>query len=117
VCEVQRQRRREFATELQTRLKITRNSETFEANSTVHDVHKRRSRKHCTATNNASSAIMLKHLTRSPQKSANQCSRETEISILSVQRILERDKWEFYISSLSYAMNEDDPDQRIQFCE
>jgi hypothetical protein len=73
VCEVQRQWRRKFATEPPTQLTIARIRDEFEADGTVHDVHKQRSVSPGTATSPASSAMTLEQFTRSPLKSAKQC--------------------------------------------
>jgi hypothetical protein len=95
VCKVQRQRRHEFGTEPPTRLTTACIPDKFEANGTVHDVHKQRSGRPYTATSPASSSTVLEHFTRSPQKSIKQCARETGISRSSVQRILKRAKWKW----------------------
>jgi hypothetical protein len=55
--------RREFATEPLTRLTIARIRDKFEVDRTV---HKQRSRRTCTVTSPAFSAMMLEQFTRSP---------------------------------------------------
>jgi hypothetical protein len=60
----------------------------FEADGAVHDVHKQRSRRPCTATSPASPAMVLEQYTWSPLKSAKQCAHETGISRPCVQHIL-----------------------------
>jgi hypothetical protein len=88
VCEVQGQWWREFATEPPTQqLHI---HDRFEADGTVHDVHKPRSGRPCTAMNPTSSAMVLEQFIWSPQKSTNQCALVTGISRSSVQCILKR---------------------------
>jgi hypothetical protein len=84
VCAVQRQRWCEFWTEPLTWLTIARIRLRFEADGTVHDVHKQISGKPCTATSPAFSAMVLEQFTGSPQKSAEQYARETGISRSSV---------------------------------
>ena len=71
VVEVQRQWRREYATEPPTRLTISRIHDKFETHGTVCDVHKGRSRRPRTATSPASSAKVLEQFTRSPQNLPN----------------------------------------------
>jgi hypothetical protein len=58
VCEAQRQWRREFATESPTRLTIACIRDKAETDGTMHDVHKQRPRRACTATSPASSAMV-----------------------------------------------------------
>jgi hypothetical protein len=60
---------------------------------------------------------MLEQFTGSAQKPATRCARERAISRPSVQRTLKRAKWKVYIPHLLQAMNEDDPDRRVQFCD
>ena len=72
---------------------------------------------HGQATTLATSAAVLQPFTRSPQKSVKQCSRETGVSRSSVQRILKSAKWKVYIPRLLHAMNEDDTDGRLEYCE
>jgi hypothetical protein len=80
VCEVQRQWRREFATEPPTRLTTARIRDKFETVGSVCGVHKQRSGWPRTATSPASSAMVLEQFTRSPQKSPKQCALETDKS-------------------------------------
>ena len=115
--EVQRQWRREYVTEPPTRLTIARIPDKFETHGTVCDVHKGRSGTPRTATSPASSAKMLEQITRSPQKSTKQCARETGVSRTSIRCILKRARWKIFIPRLLYVRNEDDPDQRVQYCE
>jgi len=53
----------------------------------------------------------------SPRKSAEQCARETAVSSTSVRRILKAFKWKLYILRLLHAINDDETDRRMQFCE
>ena len=117
VVQVQCEWRREFATEPPTRLTIARIVRKFETHCTVCNVNKGNSGRRRTSTNPASSATVLEHFTRSPQKSTTQCARETEFSRTSKRRILKAAKWKCYTPRLMHAMNEDDPDRRIQYCE
>ena len=61
--------------------------------------------------------MVLERFTTSPRKSAVQCARETGVSRTSVRRILKAFKWKVYIPRLLHAINYDDPDRRMQFCE
>ena len=61
--------------------------------------------------------MVLERFTTSPRKSATRCARETGVSSKSVRRILKAIKWKVYISRLLHAINDDDPDRRMQFCE
>ena len=117
ISEVQRQWLNEFGTQPPTRLTIARIRDKFEVDGTLGDVHKERSGRPRTATTLATSAAVLQQFTRSPQKSVKQCSRDTRVSRSSVQRILKSAKWEVYIPRLLHALNEDDTDRRLEYCE
>jgi len=115
VVEVQRQWRREYATEPPTRLTISRIHDKFETHGTVCDVHKGRSRRPRTATSPSYTKV-LEQFTCSPQKSTKQCARETGVSRTSIQRIPKTARWKVFIPRLLHALNADDPDQRVQYC-
>jgi hypothetical protein len=66
---------RELATEPTAQLTTVFIRDKFEADGAVHDVHKQRPGRPCTAT----LAMELKQFTRSPQKSAKQRVREIGI--------------------------------------
>ena len=117
VAEVQRQWKREFQTQPPIRLTITRLCDKFDTHGTICDVHGGRSGRPLTATSPASSAMVLERFTASPRKSATQCARETGVTSTSVRRILKAFKWKVYIPRLVHAINDDDPDRRMQFCE
>jgi hypothetical protein len=59
VCKVQKRWQCEFAMEHPTRLTFACIHDKFEADDMVHDVHKQRSGRSCTATSPASSAVVL----------------------------------------------------------
>ena len=61
--------------------------------------------------------MVLETFRTSPRKSAAQCARETGVSSTSVRRILKAFKWKVYNPRLLHAINNDDPDRRMQFCE
>ena len=113
VVGVQRQMRREYATEPPIRLTIARIREKFDTRGTVCDVDKGRSGRPRTATSLASSAIMLEQITRSPQKSTKQCARETEVSRTIIRSILKTARWKVFLPGLLHALNEDDSDRRV----
>ena len=60
---------------------------------------------------------MLQQFTRSPQKSTKQCAHETGVSRTSVRRILKTARWKVFIPRLLQALNEVDPDRKVQYCE
>ena len=115
--EVQRQFRREFNKEPPTRITITRIRDKFEADGTVQDVHKKRSGRPRTSTSPRKEERVLETFQRSPRKSLRQASREVGISKSSVHRIMKRCQWRSYIPKLVHALNDDDPDRRVQYCE
>jgi hypothetical protein len=56
-------------------------------------------------------------LIQSPHKSTRKGSSELGISRTSYQKILKHLKLKPYRPRLSHAINEDDPDRRMEFCE
>jgi len=106
-----------FKTQPPTRLTITRFCDKSDTHGTICDVHRWRSGRPLRATSPASSAMVLERFTTSTLKSATQCVRETGVSGTSVRRILKAFKWKVYIPRLLHAINDDDPDHQMQFCE
>ena len=51
------------------------------------------------------------------QKLVRQISHKTGIPKFSIHRILKRAQWKNFIPVLVHALSEDDPDQRVEFCE
>lgn len=117
VVEVQRRWRVEFGTPPPTRVTITRIRDKFEVDGTVQDVLKGRCGRKRSSTDNESADAVVRVFRQSPRKSLRQCSREIGIDKSSVHRILRAKKWKPYIPRLLHALNEDDPDRRLQFCE
>jgi len=117
VAEVQRQWKRDFQREPPTHLTITWHCDKFDTHGTICDVHRGRSGRPLTATSPASSVMILEGFKTSPWKSATQRACETGVSSTSVQCILKAIKWKVYIPRLLHAINDDDPDRRMQFCE
>ena len=115
--EVQRQFRMEFGTDPPMRLTITRIRDKFEADGTVHDVHKGHSGRPRSSTSPTKQENLLERLQQSPRKSVRQAARETGISKSSTHRILKRVHLKSFKPVLVHALNEDDPDRRVQFCE
>ena len=89
----------------------------FETLGTVQNVNKTRSGRPRTSTSPGKEEQVQETLLRSPQKSLRQTARETNISKDSVYRIMKHLHWKCYIPTLIHALNEDDPDRRVQFCE
>ena len=117
VAEVLHQWKHEFQTQPPTRLPITWLCNKFDTHGAICDVHRGRSGRPRTTTSPAFSAIVLERFTTSPRKSATRFARETGVSSTSVRHILEDFKWKVYIPRLLHAINDDDLDRRMQFCE
>ncbi|XP_076368679.1 uncharacterized protein LOC143256014 [Tachypleus tridentatus] len=117
VTEAQRRFKREFQTDPPTRLTITHIRDKFETYRTVQDVHEGRSRRPRSSTSPTREAELLESLHRSPRKSVRQTARETGISNSSVRRMLKCVHLKSFIPTLVHALNEDDPNRRIEFCE
>ncbi|CAM1299642.1 Uncharacterised protein r2_g956 [Pycnogonum litorale] len=115
--EVQRQFRTEFQREPPTRVTISRIKDKFEADGTVQNVHKQRSGRPRISSNSSQEERVLESFQRSPRKSVRQACREVGISKSSIHRIMQRCSWKSYIPRLVQALNDDDPDRRVQFCE
>ena len=57
----------------------------------------------------------MKTFIRSPRKSVRQASHEVGISNLSVHLMMKHCHWESYIPRLLHALNDADPDRRVQY--
>ena len=108
--------KREFQTQPPTCFTITRLCDKYDTHGTICDVHGGRSGRPRTATSPASSAMVLERFTLS-RKSATQRACETVVSSTRVRRILKAVKWKVYIPRLLHAINDNDPDCRMKFCE
>ena len=117
ISEVQRRFRTEFQRDAPTRLTITRLRDKFEEEGTVKDVHKNHSGRPRSSTSPKIARGVIERFHQSPRKSVRQAARETGVPKSSVHRILKRAQWRSFIPRLVYALNEDDYDRRIQFCE
>ena len=115
--EVQRRSRRKVQTDPPIRLTIRRIRDKFEADGNVQNVHKQRSGRPRTSTNAAMEERVLETYRQNSRTSVRQASRELELPKDSVHRILKRFRWKSYIPKLVHALNEDDPDRRMEFCE
>ena len=69
------------------------------------------------STDTESADAVMQVFARSPNKSLRQCSREIGIEKSSVHRILWAQKWKPYVPRLVHALNENDSDRRLQFCD
>ena len=83
----------------------------------MQDLLKGRCGRKGSSTDNESADAVMHGFARSPKKPLRQCSREFGIDISIVHGILRAKKWKPYIPRLVHALNEDDPDRRLQFCE
>ena len=115
--EVQRRFTDEFAKPPPTRRTIARIRDKFEVHGTVQNTNNKHSGRPRTSTSPGKELQVQETLLRTLQKSLRQTARETHISKDSVNRIMKRLHWKCYIPRLSHALNEDDPDRRVEFCE
>lgn len=116
-AKVLREFRTKFNKDPPTKKTVKRLRDKFEADGTVHDVHKERSGRPRSSTGSTTEKKKLLTFQKSPRKSIRQACREVGISKSSVHRVMQRLKWKSYIPRLVQALNEDDPDRRLQFCE
>ena len=107
----------EFGTPSPTKVTITRIRDKFEVDQTMQVVLKGRCGRKRSSTDNENADAVMQVIARSPKISLRQCSREIGIEKFSVQRILRAQKWKPYIPRLVQALNENDPDRRLKFCE
>ena len=61
--------------------------------------------------------LVLETFTQAPYTSQRRASNELDIERSSLRRIMKHLKLKPYKPRLLLALNEDDPDQRIEFCE
>ena len=99
-----------------TRVIITRIRDKFEVDRTVQDLLKARCGRKRSSTDNENDVAVMQVLARSSKTSLMQCSREIGNEKPSVHR-MRAHKWKPYISKLAHALNDDDPDRWLQFCE
>ena len=117
VVEVQRRWRVEFGTLPPTRVTITRIRDKFEVDGMVQNVLNGRYGRKTSPTDNESADAVMHVFARSPKKSLRRCSHEIGIEKPSVHQSLRAQKWKPNIPRLFHALNEEDPDRRLQFCE
>ena len=117
ITEVQRQFERQFQKTPPTRRTIAHIRDKFEADGTVQDINKQCSGRPRTSTNPNGEDQLLETLSRSPKKSIRQLACEIGIPKSSVHRMLKRAHWKSCVPTLIQALNEDDPDRRVQFCK
>lgn len=76
-----------------------------------------RSGRPTTVSTNDNMQLVAQAFMESPTKSARRTSRELEISDRSLRRMLKKMNMRCYRPRLLHALNEDDPDRRLEFCE
>ena len=82
----------------------------------MQEVLKARCERKRNSTDNESAVAVTQVFARSPKKSLRR-SREIGIDKFSVHRIFRAQKWKPYIPRHVHALNEEDSDRRLQFCE
>ena len=107
----------EYGTPPPTRATITRIRDKFQGNGTVQYMLKDRCGRKRSSTDNESADAVMQVFARSPNKSLRQCFREIGIKKAILHRTLRAQKWKPYNPRVVHALNEDDEDRRLQFCE
>ena len=116
-AEVQRRFTREFHRNAPSRVTISRILDNFEEHGSIQCMRKGHSGRHRSSTSPTREQEVIDNVQNSPRKSVRQISCETGIPKSSVHRILKRAQWKSFIPALVHALNEDDPDRRVEFCE
>lgn len=108
--------RREFPNDdIPSRQTIYRLSEKFDETGSVDDLP--RSGRPKSVTKEENIQIVSENFRVTPQTSQRRASHELDISRSSLQRIMKDLKLKPYKPRLLQALNEDDPDRRMEFCE
>jgi hypothetical protein len=97
-------------------LTFTRIWDKFEVYSTVKGMGKQQCGRWCT-TSEGTSVMVSQQFICSLKKSVRWCASETGISKSSANWILKTTKWKCYMPGLLHAVNEDNPDRRLEYCE
>lgn len=100
-----------------TRLSVTKLVRKFETTGTVDNRCKGNSGRHRTTRTIANAAEVHNVLLDEPTTSQRQVARCTGIPLTSVNQIIKDIGMKPYRPRLVHALNEDDPDRRIQYCE
>ncbi|XP_076322842.1 uncharacterized protein LOC143231904 isoform X2 [Tachypleus tridentatus] len=116
-AKVQRRFTRKFHMDVPSRPSISRIIAKFDEHGTLHNMRKGRSGRKRSSTSPTKEQEVIDNVLNSPRKSVRQLSRETGIPKSNVHRILKRSQFKSSIPSLVHALNEDDPDRRVEFCE
>jgi hypothetical protein len=101
--------------EVPTRQTIYRLAEKFDETGSVEDAPRSGRPKTVRAEENAQ--VVSESFLRNPQPSQRRASRELSISRRSLRRIMQDLNLKPYKPRLLQALNEDDPDRRLEFCE
>jgi hypothetical protein len=96
---------------------ITRLHDKCETGGAVQNVNRGWSVRPSSSNNNESVVTVLPAFTQSLKKFVRQCSHEIGISKTIIHHILQHEKWKPYTPRLLHALNEDDPDCQMEFCE
>ena len=96
---------------------ITQIRDKFEADGTVQNVHKKRSGRPQPSTSPTKKERELDTFQQSPRKFVRQACLEIGILKSSVPHIMLHFHWKSYIPRLLRALNDSDPDRRVQYCE
>jgi transposase len=101
--------------EVPTRQTIYRLAEKFDENGSVEDAP--RSGRPTTVRTEENAEVVSEAFRQNPQSSQRYAARDLSISCSSLRRLMKDLNLKPYKPRLLQALNEDDPDRRVEFCE
>ena len=101
--------------EIPARQTVYRLAKTFDETGSVEDARRRGRRKSVNTDENMQ--LVSQNYRLNPQTSQRQAARELDTSRSTLQRIMKDLNLKPYRPKLLQALNEDDPDRRMEFCE
>ena len=103
--------------EIPARQTVYRLAKKFDETGSVEDAPGRGRRRLKSVNTDENMQLVSQNYRLNPQTSQRQAARELDISRSTLQRIMKDLNLKSYKPKLLQALNEDDPDRRIEFCE